>query len=91
MILKKGTQVKIITGKDKQDKPLQKNWFIIAKNNDGPQIPCVPEIILSKKLIAGELKTLGAMPCIDLLTLGEYLNELRDFDIKEIINHESSK
>ena len=81
----------IITGKDKRDKPLQKNWFIIAKNNDGPQIPCVPAIILSKKLIAGELKALGAMPCIDLLTLDEYLNELRDFNIKEIITHESSK
>ena len=36
-------------GTNKEGKPLEIKWFIIAKDNDGPQIPCVPAIILSKK------------------------------------------
>ncbi len=72
----------IISGKDKSGKPHQRKWFIIAKNGDGPQIPCVPAIILAKKLASGSLKGTGAKSCVGLVSLDEYLDELKDFDIK---------
>lgn len=83
----------IIKGTNKEGKPLEVKWFIIAKDNDGPQIPCVPAIILSKKIISGQLQATGAMPCVGLITLDEYMNELSIFSIKQhelLITQEST-
>jgi hypothetical protein len=73
----------LMKGKNKDGKPLEIKWFIIAKDNDGPQIPCVPAIILSKKLIQGNLDARGAMPCVGMITLDEYIKELEGFSIKQ--------
>jgi uncharacterized protein YbjT (DUF2867 family) len=75
----------LIKGTNKQGKPLEIKWFIIAKDNDGPQIPCVPAIILSKKIIQGTLHTTGAKPCIGMITLDEYMKELQAFSIKQYL------
>lgn len=72
----------ILSGKDHQGKPYTRKWFIIAKNGDGPQIPTVPAIILARKLAAGELEYKGAGACVGMVSLEEYLAELREFDIK---------
>jgi NAD(P)-dependent dehydrogenase (short-subunit alcohol dehydrogenase family) len=66
----------VITGKDHQGRALERQWFIIAKNGDGPQIPCVPAILLAKRLINGTALPSGAVPCVGLLTLSDYLEEL---------------
>jgi saccharopine dehydrogenase-like NADP-dependent oxidoreductase len=73
----------IIKGTNKEGKPLTIKWFIIAKNNDGPQIPCVPAIVLSKKIIQNKLHVRGAMPCVGMITLDEYMEELKGATIKE--------
>lgn len=73
----------IINGVDKNNKPKEIKWFIIARNNDGPQIPCIPSIILAKKLVSGRLQIKGAMPCVGLITLEEYMAELRDLNISQ--------
>ncbi len=79
----------LMKGIDKKGKPIEIKWFIIAKDNDGPQIPCVPAIILSKKIIRGNLHVSGAMPCVGMITLTEYMKELEEFSIKQhvIINN----
>jgi len=74
----------IMKGKDKNGKPKEIKWFIIAKEGDGPQIPTIPAIILAKKLAAGEIIEAGAKPCVGLVKLDEYLDELKDFDIHTI-------
>ena len=56
---------------------------IVAKNNDGPQIPCVPAIILSKKIIQDRIHLSGATPCVGMITLEEYMKELAGFSIKQ--------
>lgn len=73
----------LMKGIDHHGKPLEIKWFIIAKKSDGPQIPCVPAILLSKKLINNTLLVRGAMPCVGLLTLEEYIKELEGFSIKQ--------
>jgi hypothetical protein len=72
----------MLAGKDLQGRPLQKSWFIIARNGDGPQIPTIPAIILSEKLVKETLDVRGAMPCVGLVTLEEYLSALKDFAVK---------
>jgi len=73
----------LMKGEGKKEKLIEIKWFIIAKNNDGPQIPCVPAIILSKKIIQGSLHASGAMPCVGMITLDEYMKELEGFSIKQ--------
>lgn len=75
----------LLQGEDLDGKPKELKWFIIAKKSDGPQIPCVPAIILAKKLINETLVERGAMSCVGLITLEEYLEQLKDFSIEEIV------
>jgi len=75
-----------LEGKDHNNKPKSIKWFIIAKNGDGPQIPTIPTIILAKKLISKELQKTGAMPCVGMVSLEEYLAELKDFDVQQSVS-----
>lgn len=79
----------LIKGISKNGKSLVIKWFIIAKNNDGPQIPCIPAIILSKKIIYGELQTSGALPCVGMISVDEYMKELQGFSIQQQVSIES--
>lgn len=71
----------IIEGKDHAHRPKKIQWFIVAKEGEGPQIPCVPAIVLAKKLIANQSEIRGALPCVGLITLSEYREELKAFKI----------
>jgi hypothetical protein len=72
----------IMRGKNKKGDPHERRWFIIAKNADGPQIPCVPAILLAKKLAGGGMLAPGAYPCVGIVQLPEYLAELSGFSVK---------
>lgn len=56
-------------------------FFMIARSGHGPYIPCVPVILLARKLARRELNHRGAMPCVDLIELKEYLAALEGLDI----------
>lgn len=71
-----------IQGIDKTGKPTQKTFEILARDGDGLYIPCIPSIILTKKLAKNAMDTIGAKPCMDMILLEEYLSELEGFDIK---------
>ncbi|MEH6630759.1 MAG: saccharopine dehydrogenase NADP-binding domain-containing protein [Halopseudomonas aestusnigri] len=72
----------ILSGKDQAGHVLTKKWFVIALKGDGPQIPTIPAIVLAKKIIRNQTNLIGAMPCVGLVTLEEYLQELASFNIK---------
>jgi len=69
-------------GLDKAGKHSELSWYIIARSGDGPQIPCIPAIILTKKLLNKTITKTGALPCVGLVSLEEYLEELKDFNIE---------
>jgi hypothetical protein len=75
----------ILKGKNKSGKDHERRWFIIAKNGDGPQIPCAPSIILTEKILSGDINQGFAKPCISIITLEEYMNSLKEFNINEYI------
>lgn len=62
-------------------RPKTVRFFIVARSGHGPFIPCVPAIILARRLARGEVERRGAMPCLDLIGLEEYLAELQGLDI----------
>ncbi|WP_085909509.1 saccharopine dehydrogenase family protein [Kiloniella majae] len=71
----------ILRGRDHNGQSLTKKWFIIGLDGDGPQIPTIPAIILAKKIIRGDDAPSGAMPCVGLVNLDDYLKELASFHI----------
>lgn len=71
-----------LSGKDKlgQDKVIK--FELTARSGDGPYIPCMPAILLAKKLAAGDLNETGAYPCMGFITKDEYLGALDEMDIE---------
>ena len=53
-------------------RPARVDWHLIARRGHGPEIPCLPAIVLARKLAAGKLAQRGAMPCMGLMTLAEF-------------------
>lgn len=71
----------ILRGTGRDGAALERRWFIVAKNGDGPQIPTVPAIILARRLHHGEAIAPGARACVGLVSLDDYLAELMRFSI----------
>jgi hypothetical protein len=68
------------TGKDGQPKTII--FEITARSGDGPYIPCMPSILLTRMLKNVNKLKPGAYPCIGLITLKDYLGALEGLDIK---------
>jgi saccharopine dehydrogenase-like NADP-dependent oxidoreductase len=73
-----------LTGADSAGAPLALTWHLLAARNHGPHIPCGAAIALARKLARGERLPLGAMPCVSVLSVEEYLESLRDLDVWEV-------
>jgi saccharopine dehydrogenase-like NADP-dependent oxidoreductase len=80
----KGGMFVSLEGLDMEGHALTLNWHLIAKQNHGPHIPCGASIALVKKLARAEKLPIGAMPCMGLLTVEEYLDALKPYDVIEL-------
>jgi hypothetical protein len=67
------------TGHD--SRPKQIDWHLVAHNEHGPYIPATASVVLTQRLLDGTLQTRGAMPCVGLFTLDQFLTEVGDLDI----------
>jgi NAD(P)-dependent dehydrogenase (short-subunit alcohol dehydrogenase family) len=65
-----------VTGDDGHEHALA----VIAPQN-GPRIPSSPAVLLSRKLLAGDVTATGAFPCVGFLSLAEFVNFLEPFGI----------
>ena len=73
-----------LEGTDTAGAPLALTWHLLAARNHGPNIPCGAAIALARKLARGERLPIGAMPCVGMLSVEEYLESLRGLDVSEI-------
>ncbi len=80
----KGGMFVSLEGLGTDGKPLKLDWHLLAAQNHGPYIPCGAAIALAQKLANGDILAHGAMPCMGLLTVEDYLAALRNFDIQEM-------
>lgn len=83
LVSDKGAMSVELAGADPGGVPLTKRWNLIVSDNHGPHIPCGASIALAGKLAAGDLPK-GAMPCMGLLTVDEYLAPLGGLAIRVI-------
>jgi len=73
-----------LTGLGTDGRPRQARFYLIARSGHGPYIPCMPAILLARKLACDALQVRGAMPCVDLISLDEYLAALKGLDISVV-------
>ena len=70
------------TGAD--GKPRETTFYLIAKSGHGPLIPAMPSILCAKMLTRGGLAQRGAFPCVGIITLPQYLDALKGYDIRSM-------
>lgn len=72
----------LLSGFDEAGKNKEILFEIVAKHGDGLYIPSMPSIILAKKFANQQITAVGARPCLDLITLDEYLAAFKNLDIE---------
>lgn len=70
-----------LMGQDESGGDKTIRFELTARSGDGPYIPCMPAILLAKKLAANEISNRGATPCVGMITKDEYLDALSELDI----------
>ncbi len=70
-----------LTGKDENGRDKTIRFELTARSGDGPFIPCMPAILLAKKLANDEIEEGGATPCVGIISKKEYLDALGEMDI----------
>ncbi|HEU0118221.1 MAG TPA: potassium transporter, partial [Alphaproteobacteria bacterium] len=73
-----------LSGTDKDGKFRAKKFYIIARSGHGPNIPCMPAILLAQDLASETPPQTGARPCLDLINLERYSTALSGLDISII-------
>lgn len=69
-----------LSGKDKNSNEKTICFELVAHSGDGPYIPCMPAILLTKKLVNKQIDG-GAYPCVGFISYDEYLGALKALDI----------
>jgi hypothetical protein len=72
-----------ITGRRRDGTPHRVKWYIVAPDGDGPQIPCTAAVVIARKLARGEMPQRGAMPCLELFSVEEFMAALADYKVHE--------
>jgi hypothetical protein len=70
-----------IAGTARDGTPLVQRTWMVARQGDGPNIPCMPAILIARRLAVGERFEPGARPCLDLIALDEFLAALATYDV----------
>lgn len=70
-----------VGGQGPEGDPLHLDWQLTARDNHGPEIPCTPAIILVRKLLHDEFLGRGAVACINLFSLEDFMQEVASYSI----------
>ena len=73
-----------LTGADTAGGPMTVRIFMVARQAHGPNVPCIPAIILARRIAAGGRLAPGARPCLDLIDLDALLGALDGLDITTV-------
>ncbi len=58
-----------------------REWNLTAQSGHGPEIPCIPAVVIARKLTRGEAIAPGARACRGMMALAEFNDAVRDLDI----------
>jgi saccharopine dehydrogenase-like NADP-dependent oxidoreductase len=66
-----------------------KEWELVAKDNHGPEIPCMAAVLLALKLRDGGLIGVGAKVCMGMISLREFEGEFARWNISTRMSEEA--
>jgi saccharopine dehydrogenase-like NADP-dependent oxidoreductase len=75
-----GMKVRVV-GTDLRGGRNNREWELVAKDNHGPEIPCMAAVLLAMKLRSGGGLSSGANVCMGLISLSEFENEFARWGI----------
>ena len=82
-----------LCGRGHDGRLLSRTWTLVAENGDGPRIPTLAAVLLTKKLLGvsgyAPIAARGATPAWNLLTLREFEREWRTLAIRTSVTGES--
>lgn len=70
-----------VVGTGGDGREVTRSWQLAAPARHGPEIPCMPAILLARRLARGEELQTGAYPCIGALKLSEFEPEFNKWGI----------
>jgi hypothetical protein len=74
-----------LRGAGHDGQPVKIRIFMVARQVHGPNIPCIPAILLARRMAAGEQVPPGARPCLDLVNLDEIMAAIAHLDIDTVV------
>jgi hypothetical protein len=74
-----------LSGTGRSNKATTIRIFMVARQVHGPNIPCIPAILLARRIAAGQPVAPGARPCLDLLDLEELLAAISHLDVSTTV------
>jgi uncharacterized protein YbjT (DUF2867 family) len=74
-----------VSGKRADGSRARAEWHLTADALHGPEIPCMPAILLARKLANGGIAQRGAFPCIGFLSLPEFEREFARWRITTVV------
>lgn len=77
-----GGMVVRLAGLGNDGAPRTRVATLIARQNEGPNVPVIAAVIVARKLASGALDIKGATPCVGLVTLDEVIAEIADLPIE---------
>ncbi|MCZ6618189.1 MAG: saccharopine dehydrogenase NADP-binding domain-containing protein [Gammaproteobacteria bacterium] len=69
-------------GMDRRGRSVEKVWQLIARDNDGSDVPCMGAVALVRRISRCGIPGACAMPCVGLLSLDDYLAELTELNLE---------
>jgi hypothetical protein len=82
-----------LRGRDGDGRRQSRTWTLVAENGDGPRVPTMAAILLTKKLLNvpgyAPIVARGATPAWNLLSLREFEREWRSLAIRTSVTGES--
>jgi hypothetical protein len=84
LVSDKGGMFVRLRGLDHDGGTLELEWHLLAAKHHGPHIPCGASIALARKLARGDALPPGAMPCMGLISVEDYLAALDGLAVWEV-------
>jgi hypothetical protein len=77
----RGGMLVCVVGKRASGERVRRTWQLSTPAEHGPEIPCMPAILLARRLARGEVFDSGAFPCMGLVKLSEFEPEFARWGI----------